>query len=132
LPDPPEDHEHAGHADTGEPADLVEPAHDLRLPPEEDRGVLLLEIGESRIGPAARREGKARRVEAGALQSLLEAPPSVRVAGEVDKLFVSEVGRNVALVDANERRDDLFAHQARRVDLRLAPARCEPFLGDER
>ena len=37
-----------------------------------------------------------------------------------------------ALVDPNERDDDLLAHEPRGVDLRLAPAGREPFLRDER
>ena len=90
-----EDDEHARDAGAREPADLVEPAHDLRVAAEEDRGVLLLEIGKSGIGPAACLEGEARRVEAGALQPLLEAPVGVRVAGEIDELLVGEVERNL-------------------------------------
>ena len=78
-----------------EPADLVEPAHDLRVAAEKDRGVLLLEIGEAGIGPAAGLEGEARRVEAGALQPFLEPPVGLRIAGQIDELLVGEVERDL-------------------------------------
>ena len=90
-----EDDEHARDAGAREPADLVEPAHDLRVAAEKDRRVLLLEIGESGIGPAAGLEGEGRRVEAGALQPLLEAPVGLRVAGEIDELLVGEIERHL-------------------------------------
>ena len=89
-----EDDEHARDACAREPADLVEPAHDLRVAAEKDRRVLLLKIGEAGIWGAVGVEGEGRRVEAGALQSLLEAPVGLRVAGKVDELFVGEVERN--------------------------------------
>jgi hypothetical protein len=44
---------HARDAGAREPADFIEAAHDLRVAAEEDRGVLLLEIGESGVGSAA-------------------------------------------------------------------------------
>ena len=47
-----QDDQHAANTGAHEPADLVEPAHDLRVTSEKDRGVLLLEIGKSGIGPA--------------------------------------------------------------------------------
>ena len=70
MPDPDAPRMTSMRVDAGahEPADLVEPAHDLCIAPEEDRSVLLLEKGKSGVGPAAGLEGEARRVEAGALQ----------------------------------------------------------------
>jgi hypothetical protein len=127
-----EDHEHARDARAREPADVVEPAHDLRVPAEEDRGVLFLEMGEAGIGAAAWLEGEGRRVEARALQAFLEAPIGMRVAGKIDVLLVDQIRRNLALIDPDERGDDLLAHEPRGVDLRPAPARREPLLRDER
>jgi hypothetical protein len=86
-----------------QPADLVEPAHDLRVAAEEDCSVLLLEIGEAGIGPAVRREGEGRRIEARALQPFFESPVGLRIPSEIDELLVGEVERDRALVDIDER-----------------------------
>jgi hypothetical protein len=104
----------------------------LRVAAEEDRGVLLLEIGEARIGPAASLEGEARRIEAGALQPLLETSVGLRVASEIDELLVGLIEGNLAFVEPDQRHDQLLAHQPGGVDFRLAPARRQPFRGDER
>ena len=115
-----------------EPADLVEAAHDLRIAPEKYCGVLLLDIGESGVGSAARLEGEARRIKAGAFQTLLQAPIGLRLAGKIDELLVGKIKRNSRFVDSDESHDHFLAHLPGGVDLRLAPAGRQPLLGDER
>src|SRR5262245_26298009 len=56
----------------------------------------------------------------------------MRIASEIDPLFVRQVERYLALIDSDQDHDDLFTHQPGGVDLRFAPARREPFRRDER
>ena len=127
-----QDDQHTGDAGAHEPAELVEPAHDLRVSSEKDSDVLLFEIRKSGIGAAAWLEGEAQRVEAGVFQPFLEARIGLRIAGKIDKLLVDQIERHLAFVDPGQRNDDLLAHQPGGVDLRLAPAGRQPLGRDQR
>ena len=67
-----QDDQHPFDAGAGETAHLVEAAHDLRVPSEEQRGVLLLQKCKPGVRPASGLQGEARRIETGALEALLE------------------------------------------------------------
>ena len=86
----------------------------------------------SRVRATSGLEREGGRIETRALQTLLEAAVSLWIAREIDELLIREVERDRALVDADQRRNDLFAHKPRGVDFRLAPTRRQPLLRDKR
>ena len=127
-----QDDQHPFDAGANQTAHLVEAAHDLRVTSEEEGRVFLLQKCEPGVGPASRLQEETRRIEPGAFQAFLEPCVGGGIVDEIDPLLVREVERYQALIDPDQRDDDLLAHQSGGVDFRLAPARRDPLGRDQR